>query len=126
MGRKTTVKSEDAWMMSFPDAAFDVVLSNLCLHNIYERPGRAQVACREIARVLKPGAAVVSDYKHAREYADELRRVGLEVRLDNPDWTGTFPPPRILVARKQNEDRHLPEIQNRGLIFRARTSCPAS
>ncbi|MGH9605474.1 MAG: class I SAM-dependent methyltransferase [Terracidiphilus sp.] len=96
----TTVKSEDARKMSFPDASFDVVLSNLCLHNIYERPGRA-AACREIARVLKPGGvAVISDFKHVGEYSGELRNAGLEVKLYAPDWTGTFPPLRILVARK--------------------------
>src|SRR5438045_1973558 len=46
--------SEDARKTSFPDASFDVVLSNLCLHNIPERDGRA-AACREIVRVLAPG-----------------------------------------------------------------------
>jgi arsenite methyltransferase len=97
---KTTVRSEDARTMSFPDASFDVVLSNLCLHNIYERPGRAR-ACREIARVLKRGgAAIISDYKHVREYADELRRSGLQVRVGAADWIRTYPPLRILMARK--------------------------
>ena len=97
---KTAVESEDARKMSFPDGSFDVVLSNLCLHNIYDRAGRAQ-ACREIARVLKPGGvAVISDYKHVREYAGELRKAGLTVKLSAPDWLGTFPPLRILVGRK--------------------------
>jgi SAM-dependent methyltransferase len=68
VGDKTTVRSEDARQMNFPDASFDVVLSNLCLHNIYEKPGRVK-ACHEIARVLKPGGvAVISDYRHVREY----------------------------------------------------------
>lgn len=97
---RTTIQSEDARSMSFPDAAFDVVLSNLCLHNIYEKPGRAK-ACAEIARVLKPGGtAVISDYRHMLEYAAAFKANGLEVRVDPRDWTGTFPPLRILVARK--------------------------
>lgn len=97
---RTTILSEDAQSMSFPDAAFDVVLSNLCLHNIYNRPGRDK-ACAEIARVLKPGgAAVISDYKHVRQYAAEFGKLGLQVELSPLDWTGTFPPLRILVARK--------------------------
>jgi SAM-dependent methyltransferase len=100
VGGKTTVKSEDARQMSFPDATFDVVLSNLCLHNIYEKPGRAK-ACGEIARVLKPGGAVViSDYKLMREYESMLRNCGLAVERCPLDWTGTFPPMRVLVARK--------------------------
>jgi arsenite methyltransferase len=86
--------------MAVPDASFDVVLSNLCLHNIYWMPSRRQ-AVREIARVLRPGGrAVLSDYKHMREYAAELEACGLDVRLYPLDWTGTFPPLRILVAEK--------------------------
>jgi SAM-dependent methyltransferase len=97
---KTEVKSEDARQMSFPDGSFDVVLSNLCLHNIYQQEGRAK-ACREIARVLKPGGvAVISDYKHVREYAEQFTQAGLAVQLFPLDWTGTFPPLRILAARK--------------------------
>jgi arsenite methyltransferase len=97
---KTTVKSEDARQMSFHDGSFDVVLSNLCLHNIYERLGRSK-ACHEIARVLKSGGmAVISDYKLMAEYKAELLACGLKVEMFPLDWTGTFPPLRILVARK--------------------------
>jgi SAM-dependent methyltransferase len=100
VGDRTTVKSEDARKMSFPDGSFDVVLSNLCLHNIYDKPGRTK-ACAEIARVLKPGGvAVISDYKLMREYHEEFEKSGLAVETYPPDWTGTFPPLRILMARK--------------------------
>jgi arsenite methyltransferase len=97
---KTEANSEDARKMSFPDGTFDVVLSNLCLHNIYQKEGRAQ-ACREIVRVLKPdGVAVISDFKHMHEYAAAFAACGLTVELCPLDWTGTFPPLRILVAHK--------------------------
>jgi arsenite methyltransferase len=97
---KTTVKSEDARKMSFADASFDVVLSNLCLHNIYQREGRAE-ACREIVRVLKRGGmAVLSDFRHTREYAKTLRQAGLSVEMCALNWADTFPPLRILQARK--------------------------
>jgi arsenite methyltransferase len=100
VGEHTTILSEDAQKMSFADGTFDVVLSNLCLHNIYNKPGRAK-ACSEIVRVLKPGGvAVISDYKHVREYANEFTKNGLRVELCPLDWTGTFPPLRMLVARK--------------------------
>jgi SAM-dependent methyltransferase len=100
VGGKADVKNEDARKMSFPDRTFDVVLSNLCLHNIYQQEGRDQ-ACREIARVLKLGGiAVISDFKHMQEYATAFAASGLTVEIDPPDWTGTFPPLRILVARK--------------------------
>ncbi|MFZ1014622.1 MAG: class I SAM-dependent methyltransferase [Terracidiphilus sp.] len=100
VGAQTTIKDEDARAMSFANGSMDVVLSNLCLHNIYEKPGRAK-ACSEIARVLKPGGmAVISDYKLMKEYAGELAKAGLAVEMCPKDWTGTFPPLRILVARK--------------------------
>jgi arsenite methyltransferase len=100
VGDRTTVKSEDARQMSFSDASFEVVLSNLCLHNIYNQPDRFQ-AIHEIARVLKPGGtAVISDYKLMREYQGEFGKCGLTVEMCPLDWTGTFPPLRILVARK--------------------------
>jgi arsenite methyltransferase len=96
---KAEIKNEDAQKMSFPDGSFDVVLSNVCLHNIYNKPGRAQ-ACREIARVLKPsGVAVISDFRHMSEYRDTFSILGLEVRR-MPLTFDTFPPLRILTARK--------------------------
>lgn len=100
VGARTAVKSEDVREMSFTGGSFDVILSNLCLHNIYEQAGRRK-ALHEIVRVLKPGGvAVISDYKHMREYANELENCGLQVDLRPLDWMGTFPPLRILVARK--------------------------
>jgi SAM-dependent methyltransferase len=100
VGDRANALSEDARNLSTPDASFDVVLSNVCLHNIGEQAGRAK-ACAEIARVLKPGGvAVISDYKLTRKYEAEFKKCGLVVEMCPLDWTGTFPPLRILVARK--------------------------
>lgn len=86
--------------MTFPDNTFDVVVSNLCLHNIYDRQLRRR-AVQQIARVLKSGGtAILSDYKLTGEYAGELRAAGFRVerRWGNPIYT--FPPLRIVIARK--------------------------
>jgi arsenite methyltransferase len=92
-------RNEDAQKMSFPDASFDAVVSNLCLHNIYNVPGRAQ-ACGEIARVLKPGGiAVISDFRHVSEYRDVFVKLGLDVKK-RPLAFDTFPPLRIITAVK--------------------------
>jgi arsenite methyltransferase len=97
---KAEVKSEDARKMSFPDASFDVVLTNACIHNIHPAQGRVR-ACCEIARVLKPGGiAVISDFQHMRAYAGKLRKAGLAVEMGPLGWRTTFPPLRILAARK--------------------------
>jgi arsenite methyltransferase len=55
---KVELKRADAQEMPFPDSYFDVVLSNLCIHNISTKEGRER-ACREIVRVLKPGGQVI-------------------------------------------------------------------
>jgi ubiquinone/menaquinone biosynthesis C-methylase UbiE len=100
VAEKTTVKSEDARQMSFPDASFDVVLSNLCIHNIYDREGREK-ACLEIVRVLRSGGiAVISDYKHVRDYSRIFAAAGMSVNLHSPNWFTTYPPLRIVVTRK--------------------------
>ncbi len=80
VGDRTEVKTGDATRLSFPDASFDVALSLLCLHNIESKADQA-VACREIARVLKPGGCVViGDYVPTHGYARALRDAGLYIR----------------------------------------------
>ena len=91
--------SAGAQQMPFADASFDVVVSNLCLHNIYDRTTR-QKAVGEIARVLKPGGvALISDYKNTREYAARLRELGFAVERRMGSLIA-FPPLRIVLARK--------------------------
>jgi ubiquinone/menaquinone biosynthesis C-methylase UbiE len=81
---KIEVKNEDAQKLSFQSGYFDVVLSNLCLHNIPLKEGR-DMACREIARVLKPnGVIIISDILHAKEYAKIFAGEGLSVEVLNP------------------------------------------
>ena len=97
---RCTLVSAPAQEMPFPDDSFDVIVSNLCLHNIYDRETRYR-AVRQIARVLKPGGvALISDYKKTGEYAEQLQLAGLTVerKWGNPLYT--FPPLRIVVARK--------------------------
>ena len=78
VGNKVEVRNADAREIPFPDRSFDCVLSNLCLHNIASREGRA-AACGEIARVLKPGGvALISGFRHTDEYAKTFRERGLE------------------------------------------------
>ncbi|MGZ4845049.1 MAG: class I SAM-dependent methyltransferase [Candidatus Angelobacter sp.] len=96
---KTDLKSDDARKLSFPDASFDVVLSNLCLHNIPDAEGRAQ-ACREIARVLKPGGtALISDFINTGSYKKMLAASGLKVSRTRWNLL-TFPQLRVVRAEK--------------------------
>lgn len=96
---KVTLKSEDARKLSFPDASFDVALSNLCIHNIPSVEGRAQ-ACREIARVLKPGGtALISDFIKTGFYQKIFAESGLKVSRTGMNLL-SFPPLRVIKAEK--------------------------
>jgi SAM-dependent methyltransferase len=96
---KVEVLDGDATAMKFADGMFDVVVSNLVIHNIPTREGRDK-ACREIARVLKPGGvAVISDFVKTREYQAEFVKAGLDIAGTRWSW-GTFPPLRVIKATK--------------------------
>jgi ubiquinone/menaquinone biosynthesis C-methylase UbiE len=77
---KVEVHTGDARKLPFDDASFNVVLSSMALHNIYNADER-QTAVREIARVLKSGGRVlILDVRHTNQYAATLRDAGLDAR----------------------------------------------
>lgn len=97
---KVEIRTEDATRMTFPDNTFDVVLSNLCIHNIPTKQGR-QKACSEIVRVLKPGGtALISDFIRLGEYAHAFRAVGAHAERSGTFLLTTFPPMGIVRVKK--------------------------
>jgi SAM-dependent methyltransferase len=77
VAERVDVKTGDMREMPFPAASFDIVVSNVAIHNIYDREGREKTM-REVARVLKPGGRVVlHDIRYVRDYAAALARHGL-------------------------------------------------
>lgn len=97
---KTEILNDNAMSMSFADSFFDVILTNQVIHNIYNKDGRKK-ACNEIARVLKPGGvAVISDFRHMKEYKSNFEQLGLETKMHPADYLTTFPALDILVVRK--------------------------
>jgi SAM-dependent methyltransferase len=96
---KVDVRFEDARKLGFQRDSFDVVFATSTLHSIATKDGR-DAACREIARVLRPGGtAIVSDHAHVGAYAATFRSAGLQVRTGfaAPD---TFAFLRTIVAKK--------------------------
>ena len=98
---KVEVKNGDAQKMLFPDSYFDVVLSNLCIHNIRTKAGREK-ACREIVRVLKPGGkAIISDAFHLKDYARVFRSAGMSTEILGGHLLETVTPwHRVVKASK--------------------------
>ena len=54
----TEIISENILKTNFSDNYFDVIVSNLCLHNIYNKDER-KMACKEIFRILKTGGEAI-------------------------------------------------------------------
>lgn len=65
-GGRVAAREADAQALPFPDASFDGVFANMCLHHV-EDPA---LAVREMARVLRPGGRlVVTDLdEHEHEF----------------------------------------------------------
>ena len=93
---KTEIISENILKTNFDDNYFDVIVSNLCLHNLYKVEERKQ-ACHEIYRILKPeGEVIISDFKHTSEYKKELEKLGMSVKKMGTYYFDTFPPLTII------------------------------
>ena len=74
---RVEVRTGDMREMPFENASFDAIVSNVAIHNIYDREGRTR-AMAEITRVLKPGGRlVIHDIRHVGEYVEELSKRGL-------------------------------------------------
>jgi ubiquinone/menaquinone biosynthesis C-methylase UbiE len=70
------IETGDMRALPFPDAAFDLVVSSLAIHNIRLNAARAQ-AIAEAWRVLKPGGRLaIADIRATARYAATLQELG--------------------------------------------------
>jgi ubiquinone/menaquinone biosynthesis C-methylase UbiE len=68
----------DMRAVPFADSTFDLVVSNLAIHNIKDREGRRH-AIDEAVRVLRPGGRLlIADLTWTKAYARRLRELGIE------------------------------------------------
>jgi len=70
------IDTADMRALPFPDAAFDLVVSSLAIHNIRSNEDRRR-AIAEGFRVIKPGGRlVIADIRATSLYAEALRTLG--------------------------------------------------
>ncbi len=100
----------DMRAVPFLDSTFDLVVSNVAIHNIEGHQGRGQ-AVDEAVRVLKPsGRLLIADMVWTKVYAKRLRELGMEnvieQRLGWRFWYGALGMTTELVtATKQAEPK---------------------
>ena len=101
---RVEVRDGDARTIPFEGDQFDVVVSSLAIHNIYDRGEREQ-ALREIARVTKPGGHVaIADVLHGSAYAKFFARQGFTIVRNALEPPYIFPC-RTVVVRKPLSSR---------------------
>lgn len=98
--QKVEILKENILKTNFNPDYFDLIVSNLCLHNLYKLEEREQ-ACTEIYRILKPnGKVIISDFKGTSEYKKTFEKLGMSVEKVGTYFFDTFPPLTIITATK--------------------------
>jgi len=74
---RVELHTRDMTDLQFPDKSFDLVVSNLAIHNLPDNDAR-RAAIDEAVRVLRPGGhVVIADLGFTRLYAGRLRQHGM-------------------------------------------------
>jgi SAM-dependent methyltransferase len=91
----------DVTDLPFPGGSFDAVVSCLALHALPDRDARDR-ACREIARVLRPGGrvALLEYFRVTHDLELGLEDAGLQEVRRSRLRRAVFPPARRVVGRR--------------------------
>ena len=102
---RVDLHTADMSVLPFKAESFDLIVSNVAIHNIKGREGRGR-AIEEAVRVLRPGGRLmIADLWGTRMYCNylaklkmtDIARRGLGWRMW---WTGPWLPTRLVTASK--------------------------
>ncbi|WP_236029848.1 class I SAM-dependent methyltransferase [Paractinoplanes lichenicola] len=100
-----SVETANVTALPFPDESFDLVVSNIALHNLKAAADRDK-AVTEAVRVLRPGGRLLlADLSHTHQYEQRARELGLQDVSRRglgwrQWWSGPWLPTRLVSARK--------------------------
>jgi arsenite methyltransferase len=93
---RVELHTADMTELAFPDDSFDLVVSNLAIHNLPDNHAR-QLAIVEAVRVLRPaGHVMIADLGFTRQYATWLQECGMvDVERRSLGWRAWWGVPFI-------------------------------
>lgn len=105
VGKRVAFATADMTALPFPSETFDVVVSNVAIHNIRGKD-RQRNAVEEAMRVLRPGGRLlIADLRNTGAYAARLESLGMsDVRRRGLGWRmwwgGPWGATRLVSATK--------------------------
>jgi len=102
---RVEIHTADMTALPFASGSFDLVVSNVAVHNVKGQPGRAKVI-EETVRVLRPGGRLfIADILGTGQYRNHLMRLGM-VDVGRRSlgwrlwWSGPWLATRLVTATK--------------------------
>jgi len=104
VAERVELHTADMRQLPFESGSFDLIVSNVAIHNINDQVGRDQ-AIDEAWRVLRPGGRLlIADISKSRRYRQRLAELGATVVRRNLGWRmwwgGPWVPTMLVNAHK--------------------------
>jgi SAM-dependent methyltransferase len=105
VAERVELHTADMTALPFDDHSFDVIVSNIAIHNVSGREKRAR-AIEQAVRVLRPGGRLlIADMRCTGDYQERLSQLGMtDIKRRNLGWRmwwgGPWVPTRLVTANK--------------------------
>ena len=102
---RVELHTADMTALPFESNTFDVVMSNVAIHNVKPQASRDR-AIEQAVRVLRPGGRLmIADIRCTGEYVVKLRALGMDDLVSRNLgwrmwWSGPWLPTRLVTATK--------------------------